>query len=59
MILIYGFLCRMMELDPKYADVIVKRYINKVGNDNDVYLVRDGVKIRYSDLIKDVAEEVE
>ena len=51
--------CRMMELDPKYADVIVKRYINKVGNDNDVYLVRDGVKIRYSDLIKDVAEEVE
>ena len=42
--------CRMMELDPKYADVIIKRYINKVGSDADVYLVRDGEKISYSEI---------
>ncbi len=42
--------CRMMELDPKYVDVIVKRYIDKVGSDAEVFLVRDGVKIKYSDM---------
>ncbi|MBZ4647396.1 MAG: methylase domain protein [Clostridia bacterium] len=34
--------CRMMELDEKYADVIVKRYIDKVGSDADVFVLRDG-----------------
>ncbi|HEY5584279.1 MAG TPA: site-specific DNA-methyltransferase, partial [Ruminiclostridium sp.] len=43
--------CRMMELDCKYIDVIVKRYIDKVGSDADVFLIRDGEKIRYIDLI--------
>lgn len=42
--------CRMMELDPKYADVIVKRYIDKVGSDTDVFVLRNGEKIHYSDL---------
>jgi DNA modification methylase len=42
--------CRMMELDEKYADVIVKRYIDKVGSDADVFVLRDGEKIRYADI---------
>lgn len=42
--------CRMMELDEKYADVIVKQYIDKVGSDADVFVLRDGEKIRYADI---------
>ena len=45
-----GRTCFMMELDPKYVDVIVNRYINKVGSSDEVYLLRDGVKIAYADL---------
>ena len=41
--------CRMMELDPKYADVIVKRYIDKVGSDADVFVLRDGKRMSYQD----------
>ncbi len=42
--------CRMIELDEKYCDVIVKRYIEQVGDSNQVMLVRDGVKILYNDI---------
>ncbi len=44
--------CRMMELDPKYVDVIVKRFIDKVGSDDGVYLIRDGEKIPYAEVEK-------
>lgn len=44
--------CYTIELDEKYADVIVKRYIEQVGNDENVYLVRNGEKIKYSDITK-------
>lgn len=46
--------CFMSELDPKYATVIVQRYINLVGTDDDVYVLRDGQKIKYSEVVKDV-----
>ena len=46
-------MCYTIELDEKYADVIVKRYIEQVGNDENVYLVRNGEKIKYSDIRKD------
>lgn len=39
--------CYMMELDPKYSDVIVRRYIEQVGGDDAVYLLRDGKKTSY------------
>jgi len=42
--------CYMMELDEKYVDVIVNRYINFKESDEDVYLLRDGEKIAYSDI---------
>ena len=44
--------CYTIELDEKYADVIVKRYIEQVGNYENVYLVRNGEKIKYSDIRK-------
>ena len=44
--------CYTIELDEKYADVIVKRYIEQIGNDENVYLVRNGEKIKYSDIRK-------
>lgn len=39
-----------MELDPHYADVIVSRYIRLVGNDHDVFLLRNGQKLKKGDL---------
>jgi DNA modification methylase len=38
-----------MELDPKYVDVIVKRYIALIGNAEQVFLKRDGIKTRLPD----------
>lgn len=37
-------ICHMMELDPKYADVIVKRYIKNRESDEGVFLLRNGEK---------------
>ena len=37
--------CYSMELDEKYADVIVKRYIKNKGSYDNCYLLRDGEKI--------------
>lgn len=44
--------CYMIELDEKYTDVIIKRYIDQVGNNENVYVIRDGVKISYADVPK-------
>lgn len=42
--------CRMIELDEKYCDVIVKRYIEQVSDSDGVILNRDGVQILYKDI---------
>ena len=43
--------CYMMELDPKYCDVILQRYINLNGTSEDVYRINaDGTKTKYADL---------
>ena len=34
--------CYMMELDPAYVDVIVKRYLKYMGTEDGCYLIRDG-----------------
>ncbi len=43
--------CYMAELDEKYVDVIVKRYIEQVGSDDEVYLLRAGEKISHKDAL--------
>ena len=43
-------LCYTAELDEKYCDVIVKRYIEHVGSDEEVFLIRDGKKTPYKNL---------
>lgn len=42
-----------LELDEKYADVIVQRYINLRESSDDVYLIRDGVTIPYEKVQRD------
>lgn len=47
-----------MELDEKYVDVIVKRYINhKQNNGDDVTLIRDGKEYKYSDISNEFNNE--
>ncbi len=47
-------ICHMMELDEKYASVILRRYVEDTGDSENVYVVRSGEKIPYSALVKEV-----
>lgn len=47
-------ICYMMELDEKYASVILRRYVDDGGNPDDVYVERDGKKLMFTDLVKEV-----
>lgn len=44
--------CYTIEIDEKFVDVIVNRYIEFKGSSNDVFLIRNGKKISYKDVIK-------
>lgn len=44
--------CFTIELDEKYCDVIVKRFIEQKTSDKDVYLIRDNNKISYDQAIQ-------
>ena len=46
--------CYTMELDEKYASVILRRYVEDTGNADGVYVIRDGKQIAYSELVKEV-----
>ena len=48
-------ICHTIELDEKFCDVIVKRYIEQVGSADGVFVVRDGKTVAYSEL--EVADE--
>lgn len=50
-------ICFMMELDEKYASVILRRYVEDTGDSENVYVVRGGEKIPYSALVKEVAAD--
>lgn len=44
-------ICFGVELEPKFVDVAVERYIQlKGGSAEDVYLIRDGQRIEYKDV---------
>lgn len=42
----------MMELDEKYASVILRRYVDNTNDSENVYCIRDGVKKTYQELVK-------
>ena len=46
--------CCAMELDEKYASVILRRYVDDTGGTDGVYVLRNGEKLPYSALVKDV-----
>lgn len=48
-------ICYMMELDEKYASVILRRYVELVGNQENVFVIREGQKMLYEELVKEVA----
>jgi DNA modification methylase len=43
-------ICFAIEIEERFVDVGVKRFIEYVGSDEDVYLIREGRKIQYKDL---------
>ena len=45
-------ICYCIELDEKYSDVIVKRYVEMTGDDSGVFLARDGEKIPYIEAVE-------
>jgi len=47
-------ICFSMELDEKYASVILRRYVEDTDDAANVYVIRDGEKLMYSDLVKEV-----
>ena len=47
-------ICRTMELDEKYASVVLRRYVDDTGDADGVYVIRNGEQIPYSDLVKEV-----
>lgn len=47
-------ICYTMELDEKYASVILRRYVDDTGNAEGVYVLRGDVTIPYSELVKEV-----
>ena len=49
-------ICFMMELDEKYASVILRRYVENTNNADGVYVLRGGQRIPYSELVKEVWE---
>ena len=47
-----GRICHTIELDEKYCDVIVKRYIEQVGSSAGVFLDRAGIEYSFEDISK-------
>ncbi len=50
-------ICYTMELDEKYASVILRRYVDDTGRPDDVFVERNGERIPYASLAKAVEHE--
>ena len=51
-------ICRTIELDEKFCDVIVKRYIEQAGGSDKVSVQRDGLTYTYDEIAKENEETV-
>lgn len=49
-----GRICYGIELDEKFVDVIVNRYMEMKGSAEDVFVIRNNMKISYQNLGKEV-----
>ena len=47
-------ICYTMELDEKYASVILRRYVDNGGDPAGVYCIRNGIQVNYADVVKEV-----
>ena len=47
-------ICYTMELDEKYASVILRRYVEDTGDADGVYVLRGDMRIPYAELVKEV-----
>ena len=47
-------ICHTMELDEKYASVILRRYVEDTDDADNVFVIRNGEKLMYKDLVKEV-----
>ena len=47
----------MIELDEKFCDVIVRRYIEQVGTDGNVSVLRNGKKMTYEKVIAELEKQ--
>ena len=47
-------ICHTMELDEKYASVILRRYVEDTNDADNVFVIRDGEKIPYFALVIEV-----
>lgn len=50
-------MCFMMELDEKYASVILRRAVENGIAPEDIFVERNGKKLMYADLVKELDEE--
>ena len=46
-------ICYTVELDEKFCDVIVKRYIEQVGSADEVSVIRDGLTYKYEEVVNE------
>ncbi len=47
-------ICCTSEIDPKYASVIVQRYVDLIGSAANVSVLRDGQMLSYEDIVNEV-----
>lgn len=47
-------ICYTMELDEKYASVILRRYVEDTGDSENVFVMRKGKRLAYQELVKEV-----
>ena len=51
-------ICYTIELDEKFCDVIIKRFIEQAGSDQEVFVEREGTTISYADLHRECEKTV-